>query len=111
MVGAGGMTPIERAARAIATEIGVDPDQLVSADDDAHVGLGLRAPHRAWTRYVGTARAALQAIREPSEEMQDAAFSSEAEFRTTMGNYERGYCDGATVWRAMIDAALDKGVG
>jgi hypothetical protein len=91
------MTPLERAARAIATEIGVDPDQLITADDDAHVGLGLRGPHPAWTRYVGTARAALQAVREPSEHMLLAAQIGDA------WNAE----DPEGVWQAMVDAALE----
>lgn len=103
------MNPIERAARAIATEIGDDPDRLITADDDAHVSLGLRAPHRAWTRYIGMARAVLQAVKEPNEAMRDAAFKMEVQFRTVTGNLELGFCEGDGVWQTMIDAALEQG--
>lgn len=58
--------PLERAARAICDDFGVDPDRLVTEEDDAHVEMGLRPPHAAWTRYMSTARSVIAAIREPA---------------------------------------------
>lgn len=98
------ISPLERAARAIATEIGVDPDRLITADDDAHVGLGLRQPHLAWTRYVGTARAVLQAIQVPSPEMLRAGWNATKRDGAAVDHH-----DIHVAFVAMIDAALEEG--
>ncbi len=62
-------------APAICAEIGDDPDKLITGVDDAHVELSLHPAHRAWTRYVGLAKASWLAVREPSDAMIVAADS------------------------------------
>jgi hypothetical protein len=62
---------IERAARAICAAGGQDPDARVNI-----VG----APDRAlWEAYIPEARAAVAAMREPTEAMLNAAFKAEAD--------------------------------
>lgn len=75
---------VERVARAIADAGGSDFDQLPSKHGP---GFGLR------NMYMNMARAAIEAMREPTQRMEDAAFSQ------TMTIPTRGYT-------AMIDAAL-----
>jgi len=89
--------PLEVAARAICKEFGVDPDSLIKAEDDVHVGFGLREPHLAWTRYVGMAAAVLEAVRTPSVKMLAAADDLPCSVSAT------------ECWEAMIDAALNEG--
>jgi len=56
--------------------------------------------HETAMRFKPAIKAALQAIREPSEAMLDRAEDQEAQSaRGTAGN----------MWRAMIDAALEEG--
>jgi len=93
------LTPLERAARALAHLHGRDPDEPVLLAGD----------RRLWQEFVPQARAVIEAIREPSEGMRDAAFKREVEFRTTMGNLDRGYCEGDGVWQVMIDELLAEG--
>lgn len=94
------MTPIERAARALCLIDDVDPDASLSGDKQ----------NFRWMEYAAVfVKPVLRAIREPSGDMLDAAYKTEIEFRTTMGNLERGVCDGDGVWQAMIDAALAEG--
>lgn len=68
---------VESVARAICRQAGYGPNE-----EDVN-----------WDRYVQYARAAIEAMREPTEAMEDAAFSS------TLTIPKRGY-------QAMIDAAL-----
>lgn len=98
------MTPIERAARAIASDYGQDPDSKVPINIDGGI-----ASLPVWKTYIPAVRAVLAAIREPSDVMQGAAFKSEVEFRTVMGNLDRGFCEGDGVWQSMIDALLEEG--
>ena len=110
------MTPIERAARAICDDFGIDPDRVMTAEDDAHIGLGLKEEHPTWTRYTSMARAVLTAIREPSEAVRKAMRDT-----IPVDGHEWEYLsvetlsDGRVIdpeadhWRAMIDAALDDG--
>lgn len=81
------MTPLERAARAI-YKLGDNGPYTLAEEDEQ------------WHHHVDTARAVLEAIREPSEGMVDAAqvaHGPEATYRTA--------------WRGMIDAALAEGEG
>ncbi|MGK2909784.1 MAG: hypothetical protein ACSLE1_08305 [Sphingobium sp.] len=101
------MTPLERAARAICADYGVDPDRIVTAEDDAHIGLGLKQEHPAWTRYVPMVKAVLTAIRDPSEDMRSAG--SEITRHVTPEESDEAYeGDAANIWRLMIDAALQE---
>ena len=63
------------------------------------MGLGLVAPHAAWTRYVGMARAAFRAVRQPSEAMISAGQRSSADMMAG--------CE-ASVYIAMINAVLEE---
>lgn len=108
------MTPLERAARALYE----DWTQERSVRTEA----ALNGPHPMWPEasrhtkvfWTERARAVLQAIREPSEGMVEAALgyplpkglmpSSEAEIQALV---EPGSCYHS--WQAMIDAALEEG--
>jgi len=88
---------VERVARALCTESGMPPDYI-------HYEGGLIAPDQPfvpkdpkpnWTRFVKEARAALSAMREPTDAMLDAGWK---------GFGEGEECE--PVWQAMIDAAL-----
>lgn len=79
------MTPLERAARALYQRLGTeiaDPENL--GEDER------------WPEFVDDARAVLQAIREPSDAMLDAA-----------GKADPLECRSGE-WRAMIDAAMEE---
>lgn len=79
---------IERVARALCKADGCDPDH--ESPDQIDAGIKL------WTRYVRDARAAIEAMREPTEAMSEAV-------------KPLGLCrteDAAEIYRAMIDAAL-----
>ncbi len=66
--------------------------------------------------WHGLARAAIAAMREPTAEMQRAAFNQKVSFRSTSGMSDLGQVSveyasepdkgAATLWAAMIDAAL-----
>ena len=89
------MDMIERVARAIYAESyrrccnGESP-----APDD-----------ESWESYIGEARAAIEAMRKPTEEMREAGFASIEIVETSYG---AGIPLSAPekVWSAMIDAAL-----
>lgn len=96
-------TMIERVARALCVAAGHDPDRThdiyVEGDPDAGV---------AWAGYRREARAAIEAMREPTEAMVDAAcdvvvgFSGEYDdYNVYLGSHEFN-----GVWTAAIDAAL-----
>ena len=99
------MTPIERGARAICGEFGVDPDYLMTEEDDAYVGFGLRPRHLAWNRYAGMVRAVLLAVRQPSDGMK-AVVDRRAEEVNAQFDISP-----EEVWHLMIDAAIDEGDG
>lgn len=79
---------VERVARAICQE---RPDAIgpMTCDD----GRGVARGKPAWTAWENDARAAIGAMREPTDKMVCAALDSK----------ERAY---SGWWRAMIDAAL-----
>jgi hypothetical protein len=97
------VTPIERAARALKDE--ADRIFQLKQSNEIHVFMAGKEG-AGWESLV---RAVISAIREPSEGMRDAAYTVEAEFRTTMGNLDRGYSEGDGIWQAMIDALLAEG--
>lgn len=80
------MTPLERAARALANLD--EPDKEIELADDA------------WRQYVPDVRALLQSIREPSEAMLDAA--------CVVDDLPRPNPEAVLHWQAMIDAALEE---
>ena len=93
------ITMVERVARALAVADGMHPEAASNDDDEIP----------AWTLYVDGARAAIEAMREPTETMVVSANDA-----TTLGDegVHRITIDmqGANeVWAAMIDAALKEG--
>ena len=81
---------IERVARALCRDYGDDPDQRC-------VGGLIDGPR--WYLWRGKARCAIEAMRVPTDEMNDAPYHSGA----ITGLLPH---DAENVWRAMIDAAL-----
>lgn len=93
--GAGAPTMVERVARAICASLGGNPDAPFV---DRH---GATQPYPWWVTLEGEARAAIEAMREPTEGM----------VRVTIPinpcQSRDGQCyDEAEIYRAMIDAAL-----
>lgn len=79
---------VEKVARGICVARGLDPDNGV-------IHGGKRYP-AAWMANVAPARAAIEAMREPTREMILAG----------VHDIPGGAASGVPVWRAMIDAAL-----
>lgn len=98
---------IERVARALSVVGGADPDALVDKFKVTDLGrLGMAASatgelEPAWARHVVDARAAIEAMREPTDAM---AKSGERAFwdEQNVGAHEVWRC-----WENMIDKALD----
>lgn len=88
-------TMIERVARAICNAAGIDPDgKFKSSDYSART-----APHEyAWHEFLPEARAAIEAMRDPTEGMLHAG-----RMKTTTEWIESGPDD---VWGAMIEVAI-----
>jgi hypothetical protein len=81
---------IERVARAICAASGSpDPDEIWNG-------------HPLWEEFSDDARAAIEAMREPTEPMMQAA---ESEAEAYFGNGQERL-EPEQVWRVMIDAAL-----
>ena len=76
---------IERVARALAIADGMHPEAVSNGEDAVPV----------WTLYVDDARAAIEAMREPTDVMVDAGYAVTVD-------------DETEVWQAMIDAALSQ---
>lgn len=82
---------IERVARALCVEDDENPDEIINVGKPR------------WWLYNCAARAAIEAIREPTEGMLDAA-REVTKGQSFFANYPRKI--DAMVHRAMIDAAL-----
>lgn len=94
---------LERAARALCVDNGVDPDKLDAGGEPLWI---------AWKR---SARAVLQAVREPSEGMVDAggylcSGCENLKRWNAINNAERKFSVGyaTEVYQAMLDAALSE---
>lgn len=61
-----------------------------------------------WKAWVPQARAAIAAMREPTDEMKSAGDSMMPHFADTAGTFVTGYDVAGEVWTAMADAALGK---
>lgn len=100
------MTPLERAAKSLYDRWLKQPDVAREA--------AANGPHPTWdsvseaakAKWLGGARAVLQAIREPSESILEAMRQS-----IPVDGWEWEYRDEEAPdhWRAMIDAALGEG--
>ena len=89
------MTMVERVARALCEQHGLDPDEIISVDVDA--------PVVRWTDWTGLARAAIEAMREPSRVMCEiASDESLSATGSPIGDDQAKRC-----WQAMIQAALE----
>jgi hypothetical protein len=92
------MTPLERACRAAHGEHNDDPAERAKSSDPAWDG---------WKSWIPVVRAVLQAIREPSDEMVEAAYRREGVGPDAVDvPYSLTPDD---MWPAMIDAALEEG--
>lgn len=80
---------IERVARAICRSDGTDPSVMITID-------GIEAP--VWTLCANAARAAIEAMREPTPEMVKAGLRCG----------DTGPEPALSVWRDMIDAAIQE---
>ena len=90
------MDMIEKMARAIAVNLGVDPDMW-------HFTLS-EAPLLGWQQFEGTVKDVLEALRAPTEAMSDAGSHAYHEARGWRGDpVATSECN--TVFQAMIDAA------
>lgn len=89
-------TMIERVARAICVASGLDPDRPFSS---SNYSKETEPQECAWHEYLPEARAAIAAMREPTEVMERAAFSNMDKNGYPVGNPTSDYS-------AMIDAAL-----
>lgn len=100
-------TMIERVARALCKAAGDHPDSLYAGppiDEPVFLSSGAIQPTLGWHKYVPEARAAITAMREPTEAMDLSACKV-----TTSTRYGDGSSVPVAVWEAMIDAALTEG--
>jgi hypothetical protein len=94
---------VERVARALCVRHGNDPDRLYVDR------LGHTRDYPWWQSYVDDARAAIEAMREPTEAMEEAGedlveWDSDDCSGASFALYREG--DAAKFYTAMIDAAL-----
>ena len=89
------MTPLEAAARAICRA-----EHILRIGNERTEEIDRRV-EEYWKLHVSSARAAIEAIREPSKAMEEAG-------RREMG-MDEWEGTASNVWRAMIDAALAEG--
>jgi hypothetical protein len=91
---------IERVARAMAKADGLDPDYCVMGEGGiSTAGVSFSRCYMVrWQNYAAKARAAIEAMREPTEAMEHAGFEA---YLDAEAPHEAG-----PVYQAMIDAAL-----
>lgn len=80
---------VERVARVLSIADGNHPEACSNDGEETP----------AWTLYVDDARTAIEAMREPTKDMQNAGF-------TALDYHADCHCDHNDVWREMINAAL-----
>ena len=87
---------IEKVARAMSVALGEEPDGSNHTWDGSLI-LGINGPveYKNWEGYKAAAKAAIEAMREPTDKMLKAAMAETA-------------TDLKTEWQAMVDAALGK---
>lgn len=86
------MTPLERAARVLCEFDGGDPDEVRHGEGRAWGRAWL-----GWQAYASQARRVIEAIREPSEAMENAG-TVQADRTAVVG----------PIWCAMVDALLNE---
>lgn len=87
--------PLERAARAICTAQDLPENTMFEG-------------RPMWESFLPAARVALEAVKEPSEAMHNAAQISKALIWSTPPREGLDGVDWDLAWRAMIDAALSE---
>lgn len=92
---------LERVARAICKQQNLDPDKLIDLPHPS--GVGIKRVH-TWRMGIPVARAAIEAMREPTVGMADAGHQGEVDLSDDDPTPIR-------VWRAMLAAALEEGGG
>ena len=93
------MTKLEEVARAIALDLGENPDEL------SVLIQGREGKRPIWEGFESTARAAIEALRQPTPDMYHAAVMTHV--------HENGGIEHSPglSWKAMIDAILSEGDG
>lgn len=97
------MNMVEKVARAIAADEGAyDADEMLDLAADATVE-GYTDIVPFWVLFASKARAAIEAMREPTEEMKKEGAAKIRNFTAVKSEYPRT----TATWQAMIDAALE----
>ena len=99
------MSPIESVARALCQEFDGNPNDEVTISHGHQQSVELAIPSNLdrqprWRKFVPAARAALNAIREPSETMMKAAREADAVFHVGPEWAQ---------WEIMLEAAIREG--
>ena len=90
---------VERVARSIGLAAGHSAEGLEHWVAEFSPEGNAKRPYRLWEQYIPKARAAIQAMREPTLDILNVAETTE--------NVDRTYMQDVTAaWRAMIDEAL-----
>jgi hypothetical protein len=97
---------VERVARALCKEDGLNPDGDWRSGDKVMLTVALDHPER-WRTYAAKARAAIEAMYEPTPEMVKAADDAFEE----LDYLEYDGTEPGGVWRTMISAALSAQAG
>lgn len=95
------MTLLERVARAIAAQ---DWNAPISESERVALLDAIWSAHSLRDKYMAKARAAVEAMREPTEAMRDAGYAAACEH--DYGDLPPSYEIAPVTFRAMIDAAL-----
>ena len=100
---------VERVARALCVADGHEPDSDWRIDGNVMLTVAL-APgaEKFWRTYEPLARTAIEAMREPTEAMLQAAAVDRTP-RTATNSLDRMYESVGHLYRAAIDAALSQG--
>ena len=101
------MKMVEKVARSLCAHEGCNPDKIVPSQDATNVFYGVGGsvkvvrhwaePHPLWQHFENAANAAIDVLREPTEEMKSAGNPVRADQNMAID-----------VWEAMIDAALSE---
>lgn len=94
---------VEKVARAICKAMGENPDCVTERFLPGSCQTDEGEPH--WKGYVEHARAALEAVREPTQEMLNARGKNDMGYEASVSGYLDNW-SAETVWQAMISEAL-----
>jgi hypothetical protein len=103
------MMMVERVARAMCVAVGHDPDSDWRNGGDAMLGVEIPASRaQRWRLYEAQARAAIEAMREPTPAMLEASQETRRDCLQWSSEPGEGLddVDFEPAWQVMIDAAL-----